>query len=479
MASVDGIPLGTTPASTAHWGIIASKGDKGVAGNDGENFTPTAPITIAASGSITITVPGSVGGVVGSLVRLQGTNGFVTGTITSKSVSGANTTLVLAVTSSSGTGVLVDPVVTIGGNITNTTTGGGLVSTGTNMAVVGGGANGLPMGGVIWHKVYYDAAAGYVLVARLTGGIWGIWTTPDMVTFTAIPAWRSIYVEITFNSGVAYVHATSEKVAGLGYPGYHRTWKIVGGTLVAVAEVVDGDTTYGMRSTLDNDLAASASSYYTRVGSTVSEETAGVVRILGQHVPYGYAANNTGGVSSFVMSLTSDVVCLEPSFNRNTGTQAISTYSSHSSTMTDWDGYQDLYYPVGYVSGYRTYRGDDRRIGIAYRKGAAQTTVYYPSDDTNMHLSIAENASWLFYALWSEQTKLIWVRKVSKAAPIVAGVTHTNIGTIDLSAVPTSARLSVALAVGVNGLDVTVVRQGAVGFLEAPPRLALINYPNP
>jgi hypothetical protein len=179
------------------------------------------------------------------------------------------------------------------------------------------------------------------------------------------------------------------------------------------------------------------------------------------------------------MSLTTSTTNLEPSFTRSPATQAISDISVHTSTMTDWDGYQDLYYPIGYVSGYRTFRATDRRIGIAYRKGVAQTTVYYPSDDINMHLSIAENASWLFYALWSEQTKLIWVRKVSKASPIVAGVVHTNVGTIDLTAVPTSARLSVALAVGVNGLDVTVVRQGTVGFLEAAPRLALINYPNP
>jgi hypothetical protein len=479
MGSADNIPLGTTPDNTTYWGVIASKGDKGVAGNDGENFTPTAPITIASSGSITITVPGSVGGVVGSLVRLQGTNGFVTGTITSKAVNGATTTLVLAVTSSSGTGILVDPVVTIGGNITNTSTGGGLVSTGTNMVVVGGGANGLPMGGVIWHKVYYDATAGYVLVARLSGGIWGIWTTPDMVTFNSIPTWRSIYVEITFNSGTAYVHATSEKVAGDGAPGYHRTWKIVGGVLVAVAEVIDIQTTYEFHSTLGDDLTVSAETYYTRVGSTVAEETAGVVRILGPHAYINDVLATSSGVSSIVIGWNTTVSSVEPSFTRSTVVQSLSNFAAHSSTMTDWDGYQDLYYPIGYVSGYRTFRGADKRIGIAKRKGVAQTTVYYPSDDTNMHLAIAENASWLFYALWSEQTKLIWVRKVSKATAVVAGVTHINVGTIDLTTVPATARLSVALAVGVSGLDVTVVRQGTVGFLEASPRLALINYPNP
>jgi hypothetical protein len=301
-----------------------------------------------------------------------------------------------------------------------------------------------------------------------------------MVTFTSIPTWRSIYVEITFNSGVAYVHASSEKVIGDGTPGYHRTWKIVGGVLVAVAEVADNtSTSYAMRSTLEDDLTTTVATYYTRVGSTVAEETAGVVRILGPHAYSNITSNNTGGVSSIITDSTTTINSLEPSFNRSLGTQALGAYGAHSSTITDWDGYQDLYYPIGYVSGYRTFRSVDRRIGIARRKGVAQTTVYYPSDDTTAHLSIAENDSWLFYALWSEQTKLIWVRKVSKASPIVAGVSHVNVGTIDLTSVPTSGRVSVALVVGVNGLDVTVVRQGTVGFLEAPPRLALIRYPNP
>jgi hypothetical protein len=355
--------------------------------------------------------------------------------------------------------------------------GGSLSSTYANMVVVGGG-NGLPIAAVIWHKVYYDAATGYVLVVRLAGGIWGIWTTPDMVSFTSIPTLRSVYVEITFSSGVAYVHATSEKVGGDGAAGYHRTWKIVSGVLVAISEVAD-NSSYTMHSTLDDDLTLSASNYYTRVGSTVAEETDGVVRILGSHVHQSTISNNTGGVSSIITDSTTTINSLEPSFNRSLGTQALGAYGAHSSTITDWDGYQDLYYPIGYVSGYRTFRSVDRRIGIARRKGVAQTTVYYPSDDTTAHLSIAENDSWLFYALWSEQTKLIWVRKVSKASPIVAGVSHVNVGTIDLTSVPTSGRVSVALVVGVNGLDVTVVRQGTVGFLEAPPRLALIRYPNP
>jgi hypothetical protein len=470
MASVDNIPLGTTPANTANWGLMALKGDKGVPGNADEIFTPTAPITIIASGSITITVPGSVVSGVGALVRIQGTNGFVTGTITSKALTAPNTTLVLTVTSSSGTGVLASPVVTISGS---------LGSTVGAMTVVGGGTNGLAMAGVIWHNLYYGGAAGYVLVVRMTGGFWGIWTSPDAVTFDSLTPIHSIYVKVTFYGTVAYVHGTSDKATPDGTPGYHRTWKIVAGVLTLVAEVVDTNTTYAFHSTLNDDLSVASSSYYTRVGSTCAEDTGGVIRILGPHASINNIANSDGGVSSIITGWQSSVNSVGPVFDRNTGQQSLSSYSALTSTGTDWDGYQDLYYPISYTPSYRTFRGADRRIGIAKRKGVAQTTVYYPSDDTNMHMSIVYDGDWVFYALWSEQTKIISVRKVSQVAPIVAGVPHINIGTIDFSAVPASTRLSVSITGGPNGLNVSVVRQGTGVLLEAATKLSIINYPNP